>query len=133
MSDGTSNRIAQELRDIYDENSPTPGMGFCITAADEIDRLERERQSVWAELQRVTDMLEAKAPPEARESYLSGWVIEGAWSPFDRPEYWAGSSIWSADAYKALRFATRESAQQAADLMCAGENVRIACHEFAEE
>lgn len=74
-----------------------------------------------------------RTTPEARESYLSGWVIEGAWSPFYRPEYWAGSSIWSADAYKALRFATRESAQQAAGLMCAGVNVRIACHEFAEE
>lgn len=72
-------------------------------------------------------------PSEARGGYSSGWVIEGAWSAVDRPEYWVGSSSWSTDPYKALRFATRESAQQAADLMCAGVNVRIACHEFAEE
>lgn len=69
--------------------------------------------------------------PEPGEQYESGWVIEGAWSPTDQPEYWVGSSTWSTDPYKALRFANQQSAQQAADLMCDGLNVRICEHEWA--
>lgn len=66
MSDAlTSNRVAQELRDIYDENSPTPGMGFCITAADEIDRLTERLAGAYASVNLLTEMLEAKAPQEA--------------------------------------------------------------------
>lgn len=61
----SSNRVAQELRDIYDENSPTPGMGFCITAADEIDRLTERLAGAYASVNLLTEMLEAKAPQEA--------------------------------------------------------------------
>ena len=38
-----------------------------------------------------------------------GWVIEGAWSSPSTPEYWAGSSAWTSDHMKALRFARREA------------------------
>lgn len=120
-------------------------------AKDLVDDLARAAESLGsadasyarrAAKKYAEDVAEAKAAllaallkqsPEASGSYLSGWVIEGTWSPADRPEYWVGSSIWSNDPYKALRFATRESARQAADLMCAGVNVRIACHEWARE
>lgn len=61
------------------------------------------------------------------------WVIEGGWSPVSEPDYWVGPSTWSSDPYKALRFACRESAQQACDLMCAGLDIRICCHSFAQE
>ena len=71
--------------------------------------------------------------PEPREQYESGWVIEGAWSPTDQPDYWVGSSAWSTDPYKALRFANQQSAQQAAELMCSGINTRFAMHEWAAQ
>lgn len=64
---------------------------------------------------------------------VSGWVIEGAWSPIDTPDYWVGSSAWSPDAYKALRFATLKDAQQAADMMCSGLSVRLCEHKWAEQ
>lgn len=73
----------------------------------------------------------AKAPPEATGIYESAWVIEGSWSATSSPEYWVGSSAWSSDPYKALRFASKQSAQQAADMMLVGINHRVACHEFA--
>lgn len=57
-----------------------------------------------------------------------GWVIEGAWSSADKPEYWVGSSAWSQDSLKALRFARRQDAQQTADLMLDGVSVRICEH-----
>lgn len=60
-----------------------------------------------------------------------GWVIEGGWTDIDKPEYWVGSSAWSGDHMRALRFARRQDAQQAADLMLAGVNVRICEHEWA--
>lgn len=66
------------------------------------------------------------------EEDVSGWVIEGAWSPADQPDYWMGSSRWSNDPYQALRFCTEKDAQQAADLMCHGVNVRICEHSWAE-
>lgn len=69
---------------------------------------------------------------EPRDEYVAGWAIEGAWSPTDQPEYWAGSSAWSTDPYKALRFATQPSAQQAANLMLDGINYRICAHEWAD-
>lgn len=68
-------------------------------------------------------------PAEATGIYESGWVIEGMWSSTASPEYWVGSSAWSSDPYKALRFASKQSAQQAADMMLVGINHRIACHE----
>ncbi len=61
-----------------------------------------------------------------------GWVIEGAWSETSRPDYWVGSSRWSTDHAKALRFARKQDAQQAADLMLDGINVRICEHQWAE-
>lgn len=59
-----------------------------------------------------------------------GWVIEGGWTSIDKPDYWVGSSAWSEDPLRALRFARRQDAQQAADLMLAGVNVRICEHEW---
>lgn len=72
-----------------------------------------------------------RVPPEATGIYESAWVIEGSWSSTACPEYWVGSSAWSSDPYKALRFASKQSAQQAADMMLVGINHRVACHEFA--
>ena len=80
---------------------------------------------------KVTALLEAKAATEATGIYESAWVIEGMWSSAAYPEYWVGSSAWSSDPYKALRFASKQSAQQAADMMLVGINHRVACHEFA--
>lgn len=76
-------------------------------------------------------LTDGKAPSEATGIYESAWVIEGMWSSAAYPEYWVGSSAWSSDPYKALRFASKESAQQAADMMLVGINHRVACHEFA--
>ena len=70
-----------------------------------------------------------EAATEATGIYDSAWVIEGMWSSTAYPEYWVGSSAWSSDPYKALRFASKQSAQQAADMMLFGINHRIACHE----
>lgn len=58
----------------------------------------------------------------------AAWVIEGAWSETSRPDYWVGSSAWSTDHMKALRFARKRDAQQAADLMLDGINYRICEH-----
>jgi len=70
---------------------------------------------------------------EPKETYaVFGWAIEGAWSPTDNPEYWLGSSAWSTDPNKSIRFATQKSAKQAADLMCSGLNIRICSHEWVE-
>lgn len=66
------------------------------------------------------------------ESVNHGWVIEGAWSETSRPDYWVGSSTWSTDHRKALRFAREQDAQQAADLMLDGINYRICEHQWAE-
>ena len=57
-----------------------------------------------------------------------GWVIEGGWTSTDKPEYWVGSSAWSDNHLRALRFSRRQDAQQAADLMLSGVNVRICEH-----
>ena len=82
-------------------------------------------------LREYADLLDR--PQEATGIYESAWVIEGMWSSTAYPEYWVGSSAWSSDPYKALRFASKESAQQAADMMLVGINHRIACHEFFME
>lgn len=58
----------------------------------------------------------------------SGWVIEGAWSEVSAPSYWCGSSAWSDDHMRALRFARKEDAEQAAFFMLDGMNIRIAEH-----
>ena len=58
----------------------------------------------------------------------SAWVIEGAWSSVATPDYWCGSSAWSSDHTKALRFARRADAEQAASLMLDGLNVRVGEH-----
>lgn len=63
-----------------------------------------------------------------REERDTGWVVEGAWSDPSEPQYWCGSSLWSSNNLQALRFARRHDAQQAADAMCAGMNVRICEH-----
>lgn len=80
-------------------------------------------------LRAAREALEQPSEPVA----VSGWVIEGAWSPIDTPDYWVGSSAWSPDPYKALRFATSKDAQQAADMMCSGLSVRLCEHEWAEQ
>lgn len=104
---------------------------LCAIAADEIDRLTERLAGAYASVNLLTEMLEAKAPQEATGIYDSAWVIEGMWSSTAYPEYWVGSSAWSSDPYKALRFASKQSAQQAADMMLVGINHRVACHEFA--
>lgn len=58
------------------------------------------------------------------------WVIEGGWTDIDEPDYWVGSSAWSNDHMQALRFARRQDAKQAADLMLHGVNVRICEHSW---
>lgn len=63
----------------------------------------------------------------------TGWLIEGAWSSSATPDYWVGSSVWSSNHNEALRFARRQDAQQAADLMCAGLNVRLCEHRWAKQ
>lgn len=57
-----------------------------------------------------------------------GWVIEGAWSHVQSPDYWVGSSAWSQDHNRALRFARKQDAEQAASMMLDGINVRICEH-----
>ena len=58
----------------------------------------------------------------------SWWVIEGAWSPVHKPDYWVGSSAWSQDYNNALRFARKQDAEQAAATMLDGIRVRICEH-----
>ena len=75
--------------------------------------------------------LEAFAHAVAKHAHKTetfAWVIEGLWSSTDAPEYWVGSSAWSSDHTKALRFARRSDAQQAADMMLDGVSVRICEH-----
>ena len=62
-----------------------------------------------------------------------GWVIEGAWSETSRPDYWVGSSRWSTDHTKALRFARKLDAERAASLMLDGVRVRISEHVWTQE
>lgn len=70
---------------------------------------------------------DAPSPDESnRQSF--GWVIEGAWSSVATPDYWVGASTWSPDHMTALRFARSQDAQQAADLMLSGVNVRVCYH-----
>lgn len=57
-----------------------------------------------------------------------GWVIEGAWSHVQSPDYWIGSSAWSTDHERALRFARKLDAEQAAARMLDGVRVRICEH-----
>ena len=91
-----------------------------------------EADGTWdGDEQTAIDAWNRRTTPEATGIYESAWVIEGMWSSAAYPEYWVGSSAWSSDPYKALRFASKESAQQAADMMLVGINHRVACHEFA--
>lgn len=57
-----------------------------------------------------------------------GWVIEGAWSHVQTPDYWVGSSAWSQDHTRALRFARKQDAEQAAAMMLDGIRVRVCEH-----
>ena len=128
MNDLTSNLSAELRNPAYNDESDGH---VRLRAADEIDRLTERLAGAYASVNLLTEMLEAKAPQEATGIYESAWVIEGMWSSAAYPEYWVGSSAWSSDPYKALRFASKESAQQAADMMLVGINHRVACHEFA--
>lgn len=128
MSDRSSNLSAELRNPAYNDESDGH---VRLRAADEIDRLTERLAGAYASVNLLTEMLEAKAPQEATGIYESAWVIEGMWSSAAYPEYWVGSSAWSSDPYKALRFASKESAQQAADMMLVGINHRVACHEFA--
>ena len=96
-----------------------------------LEEADRDARSSSEALRAYAALLETKAPQEATGIYDSAWVIEGMWSSTAYPEYWVGSSAWSSDPYKALRFASKQSAQQAADMMLVGINHRVACHEFA--
>lgn len=129
MSEHLTSNLSAELRNpAYNDESDGH---VRLRAADEIDRLTERLAGAYASVNLLTEMLEAKAPQEATGIYESAWVIEGMWSSTAYPEYWVGSSAWSSDPYKALRFATKESAQQAADMMLVGINHRVAFHEFA--
>ena len=129
MSEHLTSNLSAELRNpAYNDESDGH---VRLRAADEIDRLTERLAGAYASVNLLTEMLEAKAPQEATGIYDSAWVIEGMWSSTAYPEYWVGSSAWSSDPYKALRFATKESAQQAADMMLVGINHRVAFHEFA--
>ena len=56
------------------------------------------------------------------------WVIELAESPVSSPQYWAGSSLWTGDNGLAIRFARKQDAQQAAQMMLDGVHIRICEH-----
>ena len=73
------------------------------------------------------------AEVEAKTPDKSGWVIEGAWSEVSAPSYWCGSSAWSEDHMRALRFARKEDAEQAAFFMLDGMNIRIAEHIWTDK
>ena len=60
-----------------------------------------------------------------------GWVIEGAWSHVQTPDYWVGSSAWRPDHNRALRFVRKQDAEQAASMMLDGLRVRICEHAWA--
>lgn len=62
-----------------------------------------------------------------------GWVIEGAWSHVQSPDYWVGSSAWSQDHNRALRFARKQDAEQAAAMMLDGVKVRICEHAWTRD
>ena len=129
LVEARSSNLSAELRNpAYNDESDGH---VRLRAADEIDRLTERLAGAYASVNLLTEMLEAKAPQEATGIYDSAWVIEGMWSSTACPEYWVGSSAWSSDPYKALRFASKQSAQQAADMMLVGINHRVACHEFA--
>jgi hypothetical protein len=129
MTESLTSNLSAELRNpAYNDESDGH---VRLRAADEIDRLTERLAGAYASVNLLTEMLEAKAPQEAGGIYDSAWVIEGMWSSTAYPEYWVGSSAWSSDPYKALRFASKESAQQAADMMLVGINHRVAFHEFA--
>ena len=76
-------------------------------AADELERLERQRQ--------------------AREGEETGWVIEREDSEPSRPMYYAGIE-WDYDNLKAIRFARKEDAEKMSRYMFPGEPHRIADH-----
>lgn len=65
---------------------------------------------------------------ERESSEESGWVIELAASEPCSPQYWAGSSLWVPEHLKAIRFARKQDAQQAADFMLDGMKIRICEH-----
>ena len=67
------------------------------------------------------------------ESVNYGWVIEGAWSHVQSPDYWVGSSAWSQDHNRALRFARKQDAEQAAAMMLDGIRVRICEHVWTRD
>lgn len=130
---------SRTIGDICGFKSPEPHELPCTAWDSRCCQLEREVERLRAKLSgepRAECITTADGECTADKcmhspKYESGWVIEGVWSPADRPDYWVGSSAWSADPYKALRFANQQSAQQAADLMCDGLNVRICEHEWA--
>lgn len=84
----------------------------------------------WEQWNGLRSLAGLKRHPEPKQPTLpeTGWVIEGAWSSPGVPEYWCGSSLWSADHMSALRFAREIDAQRAAEMMHAGMNVRITEH-----
>ena len=63
---------------------------------------------------------------------LFGWAIELSSSPPETPVYWAGSSLWTYDPYRALRFLTKKDAEAAAFMMLAGMDVRVREHGWGE-
>lgn len=88
----------------------------------------------WLKMQeRIIEIRAALAGTSDTGEVESGWVIEGAWSPTSAPEYWCGSSRWSSDHRRALRFARQQDACQASNMMLDGILVRVSEHEWVRE
>lgn len=101
------------LRDIY-SYAEDQGMETLMDMIDSADSADA------AQIVTISEHLD--------ESVNHGWVIEGAWSHVQTPDYWVGSSAWSQDHNRALRFARKQDAEQAAAMMLDGIRVRFCEH-----
>lgn len=100
-----------------------------MTDQERITYWSTECVKVKAALAKLEIQTEIERRAMKRESgEESGWVIELAASEPCSPQYWAGSSLWVPEHLKALRFARKQDAQQAADFMLDGMKIRICEH-----
>lgn len=113
MQDELREVKARLLRDIY-SYAEDQGMETLMDMIDSADSADA------AQIVTISEHLD--------ESVNHGWVIEGAWSHVQTPDYWVGSSAWSQDHNRALRFARKQDAEQAAAMMLDGIRVRFCEH-----
>ena len=116
LAEGRRVRLAEAealLRDIY-SYAEDQGMETLMDMIDSADSADA------AQIVTISEHLD--------ESVNHGWVIEGAWSHVQTPDYWVGSSAWSQDHNRALRFARKQDAEQAAAMMLDGIRVRFCEH-----